>query len=226
VAEEVAWMAARFPGRVGVGVAAGSLDGDFAALGVPKAGLAARFAEGLHVVSNLLTGTAEGLLDGDVALQRCRDHPVPVLSAANSRTAARRAAACGTGLLFDSLSTPERCHQLALEYRSAGGAGPVVVVRRVWLGTPPVERQARQMDVYRSYTSAAAQDHWQGDQIVAGDDPDDLARRLAEAVAGAGADAVNIRVHVPGLDPGPVRDQIAALGEIIPPLRRTLDCIA
>ena len=226
VAEEVAWMAARFPGRVGVGVAAGSLDGDFAALGVSKAGLTARFVEGLAIVSGLLSGTAGALLQDDAALRRCRDHPVPVLSAANSRTAARRAAAGHVGLLFDSLAAPERCRELADAFRAAGGTGPVVVVRRVWLGAPPVERQDRQVDVYRGYAPAGAQAHWRGDQVLSGDDPSDLARRVAETVATAGADAVNIRVHVPGLDPAEARDQIAALSELILPLRRALDSIA
>src|SRR5438105_8840069 len=35
VAEEVAWLAARFPGRVGLGVASGSLPEDFEVMHVP-----------------------------------------------------------------------------------------------------------------------------------------------------------------------------------------------
>src|SRR5471030_2962960 len=47
VAEEVAWLAARYPGRVGLGMAAGSLVDDFLIMGLTKEDLTARFADGL-----------------------------------------------------------------------------------------------------------------------------------------------------------------------------------
>src|ERR1700683_4317498 len=50
VAEEVAWRAARYPSRVGVGVAAGSLVDDFEIMGLTKDDLTARFADGLGLV--------------------------------------------------------------------------------------------------------------------------------------------------------------------------------
>src|SRR2546423_10922000 len=43
VAEETAWLAARFPGRVGLGVAAGALAVDFEIMGVSTDGLTAPF---------------------------------------------------------------------------------------------------------------------------------------------------------------------------------------
>ena len=46
VAEEIAWLAARFPGRVGLGVAAGALAVDFEIAGVTTDDLTARFHEG------------------------------------------------------------------------------------------------------------------------------------------------------------------------------------
>ncbi len=220
VAEEVAWLAARFPGRVGVGLAAGSLDSDFVALGVPKEGYVERFTEGLAAVSAMLSGRDSGPLGDDAAIRRCREHPVPVLSAANSPAAARRASACGTGLLFDSLASLERCRRLADVFRAAGGTGPVVLIRRVWLGERPVEDQARQVDVYRGYAPPGAQAHWRGDQVVAGRDAVAVAERLVAVLDAAGADALNIRVHVPGLGPAVVGDQIAALADVIGALRR------
>src|SRR4029077_10072206 len=42
VAEETAWLAARFPGRVGLGVAAGALPVDFEIMDVPMDDLTAR----------------------------------------------------------------------------------------------------------------------------------------------------------------------------------------
>jgi len=65
VAEETAWLAARFPGRVGLGVAAGALAVDFEIMGVPMDGLTARFAAGLDLVASALRGEAAGPLAAD-----------------------------------------------------------------------------------------------------------------------------------------------------------------
>jgi alkanesulfonate monooxygenase SsuD/methylene tetrahydromethanopterin reductase-like flavin-dependent oxidoreductase (luciferase family) len=92
VAEEVAWLAARFPDRVGVGFAAGALPGDFEIMNLSMEDLTARFATALAEVTSLLRGGAEGGLARDPAIVRCADHPVPMVSAAASSTAARRAA--------------------------------------------------------------------------------------------------------------------------------------
>ncbi|HEY5172821.1 MAG TPA: LLM class flavin-dependent oxidoreductase, partial [Acidimicrobiia bacterium] len=112
VAEETAWLAAHFPGRVGLGVAAGALDVDFEIMGVSTDGLTARFAIALELVTRALRGESTGPLAADAALARCREHPIPVLSAAASTTAARRAARVGAGLLFDSLVKPARARAL------------------------------------------------------------------------------------------------------------------
>ena len=65
VVEEVAWLAARFPGRVGLGLAAGSLQDDFDIMGLTKDDLTRRFSEGLAVVVGALGGTDLGRLGGD-----------------------------------------------------------------------------------------------------------------------------------------------------------------
>src|SRR5262249_23103136 len=72
-----------------------------------------------------------------------------------SVTAARRATRAGAGLLFDSLVTPVRVRQLVDAYRSDGGRGPCVLVRRAWLGDPPIAEFERQVAVYRDYAGAA-----------------------------------------------------------------------
>ena len=72
VAEEVAWLAARFPGRVGVGVAAGALPADFEIMDTNLDDLTARFASGLSEVTRLLTdGDPGGPLAGDPAIAAC-----------------------------------------------------------------------------------------------------------------------------------------------------------
>ena len=93
VAEEVAWLAARHGGRVGLGVAAGALPLDFAAAGVDQAGAVDRFKAELPRLVAMLRGEDLGELDGDPALRACRVAPVPVLSAAVSVAAAERAGA-------------------------------------------------------------------------------------------------------------------------------------
>jgi hypothetical protein len=146
---------------------------------------------------------------------------VPVVSAAIGLTAARRAAGCGVGIVLDSLATTERCRQLTDAYRQAGGTGPCILIRRAWLGDPPRDRLQRQVDVYRGYASAAAQSHWSSDQLAAGTDPGSVADQLADVAARAGADALNLRVQVPGVTPAEARDQILGLGdEVLPRVRQ------
>jgi alkanesulfonate monooxygenase SsuD/methylene tetrahydromethanopterin reductase-like flavin-dependent oxidoreductase (luciferase family) len=213
VAEEVAWLAARFPGRVGLGVASGALPADFEVMGLTMHALADRFAAGLEEVAGMLGGQAPGGLAGDVAVDACVANPIPMLSAAMGFTAVRRAARCGVGLLFDSLSTPERCRALTDAYRDAGGDGACVLIRRAWLGEPPRSRLDDQLDVYRSYTPPAAQATWGADELVDATDPGSVAEGVADAARRAGCDSLNLRVHVPGVSPSEARDQIARLGD-------------
>jgi alkanesulfonate monooxygenase SsuD/methylene tetrahydromethanopterin reductase-like flavin-dependent oxidoreductase (luciferase family) len=216
VVEEVAWLAARFPERVAVGFAAGALPEDFELMNVSMEDLTARFATALAEATTLLRGGADGRLARDPAIARCADHPVPVVSAAASPTAARRAASMRIGVMFDSLSTPQRCRELTDAYRAAGGPGPCVLIRRAWIGEPPRDDVARQLDTYRSYSAPGAQTHWQGEQLVAGD-ASAVAAGLRDAMETAGCDCINLRVHVPGVAPAVAREQIRRLGDEVAP---------
>jgi alkanesulfonate monooxygenase SsuD/methylene tetrahydromethanopterin reductase-like flavin-dependent oxidoreductase (luciferase family) len=222
VAEELAWLAARFPGRVGLGVAAGSLVDDFTIMGLTKDGLSARFADGLAMVAGMLSGRDPGALAQDPAIRRCAEHPVPVVSASMSKGAVQRAAANGVGLLFESLSTPERCRELVDLYRDAGGPGPVLMIRRVWVGPPPTTRQAAQLEIYKGYAEPAAQVHWKGEQMIQGDTADSVAEQLIAAAHVAGVDALNLRLHVPGVSPEEIHDQIRSLADVVPTVRQGL----
>lgn len=222
VAEEIAWLAARFPGRVGLGVAAGALKDDFEIMGVPMEGLTARFAEGLETVAAALSGRDGGRLAGDAAVARCAEAPVPLVSAAMGFTAVRRAAAVGAGLLFDSMTPAERIRRLTDAYRAAGGSGACVLIRRAWVGPPPSDLLERQIDVYRSYAPAAAQAHWASDEVLTAPTAGEVADRLAAVAAEAGADAINLRIHVPGVTPATARTQIPRLAEALTPLRTAL----
>jgi alkanesulfonate monooxygenase SsuD/methylene tetrahydromethanopterin reductase-like flavin-dependent oxidoreductase (luciferase family) len=228
VAEETAWLAARFPERVGLGVAPGSLSTDFRLFDVGMDDVADRFTSGLEFVARVLRGRdVDVVLAQDPAIARCRDHPIPVLSAAASIAAVERAARAGAGVLLHSLATPERCRDLADAYRAAGGTGPVVLIRRAWLGAPPREQMDAQIDVYRTYAPVNAQEHWGTDELASRAEPEAVAAALVAAVEAAGADALNLRVHVPGVTVETAREQIARIGdEVVPRVRAGLAAAA
>jgi alkanesulfonate monooxygenase SsuD/methylene tetrahydromethanopterin reductase-like flavin-dependent oxidoreductase (luciferase family) len=212
VIEEVAWLAARFPGRVGLGVASGALPADFELMGLSMDGLATRFGDALEQVAGALDGRDPRGLADDAAVKACAEHPVPVVSAAMGFTAVRRAARLGVGILFDSLSTPERCRELTDAYRDAGGTGSCIMIRRAWIGEPPRENLDAQLKVYAGYSSRAAQMHWGGDELITHHEAAAVGDALADAAQRAGVDALNLRVHVPGVDPAAARKQIVLLG--------------
>jgi alkanesulfonate monooxygenase SsuD/methylene tetrahydromethanopterin reductase-like flavin-dependent oxidoreductase (luciferase family) len=220
VIEEVAWLAARHPGRVGLGVAAGALPEDFEIMGTTMDNLGPRFADALSAVARVLGGGDAGPLASDPAIALLREQPIPVLSAAGSATAARRAAANGVGLVFDSLSTPARCRDLVGAYRDAGGTAPCVLIRRAWVGEPPAQETARQVDTYRSYAPSGAAANWGVDETIASTDASEVADRLLDATRVADTDALNLRVHVPGVAPAQARAQIEGLGaDVVPRIR-------
>jgi len=216
VAEEVAWLAARFPHRVAVGVAPGALPLDFDVAGADYDGRHQHFREQLPRLVELLRGHELESLEGDRALRRCAADPVTVIATALSPGAVRRAAEAGAGILYDGSTPVERLRALSDAYDAAGGPGPKVLIRRVWLGEPPTEALDRQAAVYRSYSSTTA-DH----SFLTDDDPARLAIRLRAAQSDSGADCLNLRVHVPGVTPEMAREQITRLGtEVLPRLRR------
>jgi alkanesulfonate monooxygenase SsuD/methylene tetrahydromethanopterin reductase-like flavin-dependent oxidoreductase (luciferase family) len=222
VAEEVAWLSAMYPRRVALGVAAGSLPQDFEIAGTELGpDLAERFSAGLQLLAAAVRGDAPGALAGDPAVQRCRDEPVPLLSAAMSHTAARRAAANGCGVLTDSVSGIGRLREVADTYLAAGGAGPIVTTRWVWVGTPPEGAVAKQMDLYRSYANERHQDGFNDDELATiYGRADDVAERLCQLIDATSATALNLRVHVGGIAPEVAVEQIRLLGSQVLPLVR------
>jgi alkanesulfonate monooxygenase SsuD/methylene tetrahydromethanopterin reductase-like flavin-dependent oxidoreductase (luciferase family) len=223
VAEEVAWLAARHPGRVGLGVAAGALPLDFEAMDLPAGSGVDVFRRELPRIVDMLQGRDLRQLQGDPALRACAERPVPVLSAAVSPGAARRAARAGAGILMEGMSEPQRLARLTSEYDTAGGTGAKVLIRRVWLGEVRTDLVETQRRVYDSYTGTAGGPTFGADRTIASNDPADLAEQLDEAVRQSGADALNLRVHLPGMPPQDVRRQIARFGsEVVPLLRAPL----
>ena len=215
VAEEVAWLQARHRGRVGLGVAAGALPLDFDVADVRQSDSIDRFKSELPRLVAMLRGEDLGELRGDPALLACAQHPVPVVSAAVSVAAAVRAAGCGAGILMEGMSAPPRLARLTLAYAEAGGTGPTVLIRRVWLGRVRSGLVARQRAVYESYAGDGSS--FGEDQTIAADEPAELAERLAATMKEVGVDAVNLRVHLPGVAPEEVREQITHIGSAVVP---------
>ncbi len=221
VAEEVAWLQARHPGRVGLGVAAGALPLDFEIAGVNQSEAVDRFKVELPRLVAMLRGEELGDLDGDPALLACRRDPVPVLSAAVSVAAAVRAARCGAGILMEGMSMPQRLAPLTRAFDEAGGTGSKVLIRRVWLGRVQSGLVDSQRAVYESYAERASS--FGEDQTIASDDPDEVAERLGATMDEVGADALNLRVQLPGMSPAEVREQIARIGSsVVGPLKKEL----
>jgi alkanesulfonate monooxygenase SsuD/methylene tetrahydromethanopterin reductase-like flavin-dependent oxidoreductase (luciferase family) len=220
VAEEAAWLAALHPGRVGLGVAAGALPLDFEVMGLSVDGAVPAFKSELPRLVDMVRGRELGPLAGDPALQRCAEHPVPVLSAAVSVAAATRAARSGAGLLMEGMSSGAALSKVTEAFDRAGGTGTKMLIRRVWLGDVRSDLVARQRQVYDGYAGKAG---FGDDQTVTSTDPDQMAAQLHDVMRSAGADALNLRVHLPGMAPDSVRSQIARLGaEVLPRLREQL----
>ena len=133
----------------------------------------------------------------------CREHPMPVLSAAGerhrrpARRRLRRRARCST-------RSPRRLAAASSSTRTAPRAAPARAcsIRRAWVGEPPAPRDraaARHVPQLR----AGRRDRALG---RGRDWPRRPTRRrsptrLVDAADTAGVDALNIRVHVPGVTP-------------------------
>lgn len=223
VAEEVAWLAAAFPGRVGAGFASGALPVDFELAEVPFDEIGARFKQALPKVVAALRGEADSPLAADRAIATCTHHPVPMVAAAQSLAAVRRAASLGLGILYDSLQATDHVQALSDAYDDAGGTGPKILIRRVWIGGPPGEAVDNQLDLYRSYTAQGTMARWdQGANTVLAADGAEAAEQLHAAMEATGTNTINIRIHVVGLPPDYIRDQLDCHRELVARLKKLI----
>jgi alkanesulfonate monooxygenase SsuD/methylene tetrahydromethanopterin reductase-like flavin-dependent oxidoreductase (luciferase family) len=105
VVEDLVWTHHRFPGRVGVGVGAGSFPVDFEMAGVPLAGLFPRYHQALGVLTEALAGRPPQPLAGDPGVAALQGGEIPVVAGVQTVTTTRRAARLGMGVLYNSLQT-------------------------------------------------------------------------------------------------------------------------
>ena len=216
-AEEIAWLDARFAGRVGVGFGSGGNEADFRVVGVPFDERNERFDRSLRDIVAMLRGNDDA--QTDPAIVRARRVGIPLVSAAMSTHAVRRAAELGIGIIGSSLLGEERTRALADRFHASGGTGPHIVIVRVWLGTPPWALIDRQLGEYR-HASGGAVSTATEEGLIHSDDAADIASRMVQRLRATRADALNVRVHIAGLDPAVAREQIEAIArDVLPHVR-------
>jgi alkanesulfonate monooxygenase SsuD/methylene tetrahydromethanopterin reductase-like flavin-dependent oxidoreductase (luciferase family) len=224
IAEDLAWMAAAFPGRVGAGFAAGALKVDFDLAEVPFDEKIERFKAALPRVVDALRGNDTTPLGDDRAVSACAANPVPMAVAAQSPGAVRRAAKHDLAVLYDSLQGNDVSKKLSDAYDEAGGTAAKILIRRLWIGDPPTEEMAAQMKHYRSYAPDQAVANWgDGDQLVAGATAQETAERLRATMVESNCDTINVRIQVTGLSPDLVRGQLELYGEHFGLFREAMD---
>lgn len=225
VAEDLAWLAARFPARVGGGFGPGhpSTPDDFLIGGISIEQRRKIFADKLPVLVRALRGEAENPLAKDPAIRACKASPVQCMSTVGGPLGARRAAHLGIGLVPPSSCAIEAAAEFTREYRKAGGNGPIMINRRAWLGRP----DSRHIESLAAHMAARpgvvqGQSHYQSD-IISSENPLEVSEKLAGVAAKVGADSINIKFFFPDLKPGEMGRQLEAFGrEVIPCLKRRL----
>jgi hypothetical protein len=116
------------------------------------------------------------------------------------------------------MSSADRLTTLTEAFDQAGGDGSKVLIRRVWLGDAQTDLVHRQRAVYDSLSGETIT--FGDDQTIASTEPAEVVARLCELVKATNTDALNLRVHVPGIPPVAIREQIEALGtEVVGPLK-------
>ena len=224
VAEELAWTAAAFPGRVGAAFAPGYAAPDFEGFGQRFEDRAEQFRARTQRLLETLAG--KGPMASDPAVASWASAPAPLLSAANSAAAVRRAAGLGLGLVFPGGEDLERLGRLTASYRDAGGRGPVVWIKSTWIGEAPL---AAREALDARYRAAAGPGMRQAtgfrDGLLSGS-----AEAVVEGLAGGlrltGATALNVRFQMPGAPPAAVAEQLVRFGaEVLGPLRAAMSTL-
>jgi alkanesulfonate monooxygenase SsuD/methylene tetrahydromethanopterin reductase-like flavin-dependent oxidoreductase (luciferase family) len=224
LAEELAWTATRFPGRVAAVVAPGYSASDFEAVGADFAVRGSNFRHERQRLVALLSGKYPAGIGADAAVRAWHQHGGPLLTAVNSRAGVVVAAELGVGIMYPGNEDPQRLGELTARYREAGGRGPVVWTRGLWIGERPDTVEAAQLAA--TYREAAAPGMrqatgWRSPTLTG--TIDEVADQLLADLATVGATAVNVRLHVAGVSADETREQIRTTGAtLVPRLRHAL----
>jgi alkanesulfonate monooxygenase SsuD/methylene tetrahydromethanopterin reductase-like flavin-dependent oxidoreductase (luciferase family) len=221
VIEELAWLNAAYPGRVGAAFVPGYQSRDFEIVGVDFARRRVAFSDMLPEVVRALSGSASGPLAEDPAILALASSPINVAIGAGGPKGAALAASVGAGLVLGSLDDPVSARNAFEAYTAAGGKGARIIIRRAWIGSPP--SFGPQMAAYRAQDPDAILPEVASESIVASGSTGDIVARLVDDCRKVGADALNIRVFSYEEDEQAHLAQIADFGrEVLPSLRRNL----
>jgi alkanesulfonate monooxygenase SsuD/methylene tetrahydromethanopterin reductase-like flavin-dependent oxidoreductase (luciferase family) len=221
VVEEVAWLDALFPGRVVAGFAAGYQEDDFTAFGVPFAERFPRFRRMFAEVAAALRGKSEmETLRRDPAVARASGGIGLIMSTSGVRNV-ELAGRLGAAVTPTQLSV-EDYRALFAAYRAAGGPGPRILQRWVFLGDPPLAA----IEALNGGYEAMPGDHsWRtaASRIVplADHSPERMAARLLDWLAAGDGSGLIVRFQIGPLQPEVVREQIERFGAEVLPLLRT-----
>lgn len=223
IAEEAAWLAARFPGRLGIGFASGYVEDDFRAAGASFADRHVNFRAGLVALHDALRRPGP-VLARDPAIAAFGES-IPLIVAAKGPRALELSAELGMGIA-GTAHWDEPTADIHRKYQQFGGRGPRLIRRWVWLGGSRPDAA----DDWVEQASAPAGDYSWVDpgsrRILHHEDPSELAATILQSFVASEATALSLRVHVPGIGPEEVREQIAGLGErLLPELRQQLESI-
>lgn len=213
VAEQVAWMSARFPGRVGLAVGSGARAEDFDGLGRDFETRFKDFDNSLQVLAACVR--ADGPLGEDWAIGEGCLERVPILCAAMTPKGIDLAIRSGFGVTI--AGDLERIQRLVARYHAAGGTGPVRTMRRVWVGQAP----AGALDALDQAYRHSGLDH-RGSAFGAYGPPGQVAEEIARFMKEGSLTCVNVRPHFPGVSPSEIAEQIQAFGELVIPRLREL----
>ncbi|MFI6707697.1 LLM class flavin-dependent oxidoreductase [Nonomuraea sp. NPDC050478] len=209
--------------RVGVGM--GGLDGDYAAMGVPRAEMRRRFADSLAVIRRLWAGETVTADVGSLRLTEARlyprpSRPLPLAVGAMAEPSVRRAGLLGLPWITDpshSLTTLERLAEIY--WSAAGSEGEVILMRNAWpaadheserIWWPHVERSLVEFSVGagRLREEPGVRIGWSDfrDRLLCGP-PEQLVKEACAAAARLDAAEVVIRL---GFPTGPGHDAVRA----------------
>lgn len=224
VVEELAWLAAAYPGRVGAGFVSGyqRRDYDVFDAGERFPSRNADLAASVGWVASALRGEVEGPLADDPAVAALRGRPVPVVVGTGGPRGVARAALAGAGLLVTSQIDPAAARSVVDLYHDRGGRAPCLLVRRVWIGEPP-RSMADQLASYAAADTGGVLPHKPLSEMVVCGDPASAADQLADHCERSGADGLNLRVFAPDASGETLLGQIEAVGTgVLPAVRRRL----
>jgi alkanesulfonate monooxygenase SsuD/methylene tetrahydromethanopterin reductase-like flavin-dependent oxidoreductase (luciferase family) len=215
VAEELAWLAAMFPGRVAAGMAAGYSEQDFAVVGLDPAAanreLRKRVTEWRRLVAD-----PRSPLSNDEAVRSVLPS-VPLVVCTGGPVGAAHAAHHEMGIMLPP-QDPARNAETLTAYSEAGGTGPRLLGQWVWVGRPP---EAGLEGLRAAYPAVDAEGKRKyAPEVVHADDPSEIAETLGRDIVRLGLTGINLRIHLPGVGPEATERQIRTVAfELLPLLR-------